>query len=514
VHEPEPVPSTTTATIRRALFLAAFVAVSSAYVLTLDYQSLNPDELFSIYLAKQDHSFISGYAWRADTNPPLHALLLKTWCSVFGYSAAATRALSLLAVFAATAVVFRIARACGPQPLRHRASSALLFLASTTVAFYGLDTRPYALWLLFVSISTLGLVKLAASFRADDEQGLARLAPAGLAYVIGAVAGLYTHVTTLPYVAAANVAVCWMWARDRRSRAWPKVLLWCALQAVILVAILPQLFISASQIHSHILDWIPPTTVAGFPRPIVELIAGNYAGKRLLVVGPLVFVAIGLWLCAGWHGRKSTAPLQLLFILSASGFVIVVVLSLARPIYVAHTLAWMLIPMSIVTAPSTISPDRRWVLVSARMLIILSAINTGWYLWGTPQYPWREFLAEAKPRVRPTDVVVLVGNAPVTEIAYYLPEQLESTRRWVPEGYPRFEQTSSVLDDRIFAAPPVSVAELRRDLEEGMAVWLVQRDAVSLVAQVDTAFEHEIGATATVTSQWSYGTISLRRYSR
>jgi len=501
-----------TPTLRRALFFSAFVAVVAAYVLTLDYQSLNPDELFSIYLAKQDYSFISGYAWRADTNPPLHTLLLKMWCGVFGYTAPATRALSLLAAFAATAVVFRIARACAPQPLAHRAWSSLLFLVSTTVAFYALDTRPYALWLLFVSISTLGLVKLVASFRADDEPRLAQLAPAGLLYVIGAVAGVYTHVTTLPYVAAANGVVLWLWARDRRSRAWPRVLPWCALQGVILVAIVPQLLISASQVHSHILDWIPPTTVTGIPRPIVELIAGNYAGKRLLVVGPLVLVTIGLWLAFGWRGRNSTAPQQLLFVLSASGFVVVLGLSLIRPMFIAHTLAWMLIPMSVVNGPQTVWPERRQALVSAWALVVLSAINTGLYLWKTPQYPWREFLAEAKPRFHPTDVVVLVGSAPVTEIAYYLPEQLGNTRRWLPEGYTRYEQTSSVLDDRIFAALPVTVAELRRDLEEGKAVWLVQRDAASLISQVDTAFENELGATASVTSQWSYGTISIRRY--
>jgi len=50
------------------------------------------------------------------------------------------------------------------------------------------------------------------------------------------------------------------------------------------------------------------------------------------------------------------------------------------------------------------------------------------------------------------------------------------------------------------------------DLVRERMKGLVQRDQKPAISQVDTAFENEIGAAARVTSQWSYATISIRRY--
>ena len=500
------------AAIRKNIGVLALVGLSLTYALSLDYVSLNPDELFSIYLAKQDLSFICGYAWHADTNPPLHTLLLKAWSGLFGYSATSTRALSLLAALGAAAVVDGIARVCAPRSFRHRVLPSLIFLLSTTVAFYALDTRPYAIWLLFVSLSMLGLAKFDLLFRDDPRPQTRRVLLAGLLYASGAILGVYTHVTTVPYIAAANVTFLWMWLRRRPSRSLPELVVWGALQVAIVLAILPQLLVSMSQLDSHILDWIPPTKAASLPRPIVEVIAGNYAGHRLIVVIPLLLVTIATWLMVGFRQRKDDAPLELLFLLSASGFVVILALSLVRPLLVAHTFAWILIPISLVNASATTWKNRRFADVAAWVLIVSTGINTGWYTWKTPQYLWREYLAEASSRIGPTDVLVVVGNTPITELAYYLPEQLGKTRRWVPAGYTRYEQTSAVIDDRVFAAQAISGAELRHDLEAGRTVWLIERDAPFLVAQVETAFAGEVGALARPASQWRYGTISMTQY--
>ena len=341
--------------IRRRAWMVALAALTSPTASRSITRSLfNPDELFSIYLAKQDWNFILGYAWHADTNPPVHTVLVKLWSQAFGYSEIAATVVSLLGTAAAVPVVFSIARACRLQSFRHRALSSLLFLLSTTVAFYSLDARPYSIWLLFTSVSMLGLVKLGTLLRAAESPPAKQIVLASLLYAVGAVAAVYTHLTTVPYIAAGNVTFLWMWLRDRPSRALPKLLIWGALQAALLLAILPQLLISASQLDSHILDWIPPTKVANLPRPVVEVIAGNYSGNRLIVVVPLVLVTIGTWLVTGWRQRRVGTPLELLFILSASGFVVILVLSLVRPLLVAHTFAWLLIPVSVVNAsPST-----------------------------------------------------------------------------------------------------------------------------------------------------------------
>ena len=108
--------------------------------------------------------------------------------------------------------------------------------------------------------------------------------------------------------------------------------------------------------------------------------------------------------------------------------------------------------------------------------------------------------------------MVLVGSTPITEIAYYLPEQLEKMHRWVPEGHTVYEQTSTVMDNRIFKAPTVSEAELRSALEEGTTVWLVERDPAPVIMRVETAFASKVGAAGRRAAQWRYGTISITQY--
>jgi len=93
-----------------------------------------------------------------DTNPPLHYVILKIWMDWFRYSESTARSLSLLATAISAGAVFAMAQGCTPGVKAFPILAAMLFLLSAYIAYYAIEARPYALWIMFVAIATVGLL--------------------------------------------------------------------------------------------------------------------------------------------------------------------------------------------------------------------------------------------------------------------------------------------------------------------------------------------------------------------
>ena len=407
------------------IVITSCVLLIVVYALSLSHMSLNTDELDSIYVARQDWHYVLMHR---DTNPPLHYVVLKIWMDWFRYSESTARSLSLLATAISAGAVFAMAQGCTPGVKAFPILAAMLFLLSAYIAYYAMEARPYALWIMFVAIATVGLLGYLRQLHQGRRLRTAEMVLPGVLYVAGAIAAVYTHLTAIPFIAAANVTFIYGWLRHDPLRTKSAAAAWSALQLIVLLSILPQLLISRSQVNSKALDWIPPTSLASVLRTCIEAVAGNYASSRLWVVAPLVFLTVALFLIAGRQHFRRDGGLHDLLVLIAAGMLVTIGLSFFRPILVAHTVVWMLAPISIVIASLIARSEHRLQKLALAALVLLMAVNTALFLWKTPQHPWREFLAVMKSSLRPTDVVAAVWKTPITELAYYLPESLGTSR--------------------------------------------------------------------------------------
>lgn len=132
------------------LAIALTVVAALLRVHDLGTQPVWLDEAFSALVIDRP-SLLSVLS--AESNPPLYFVLLKAFCSIFGDSPDALRALSsLFSVTAVTCVVFYAARAIG----KRFAIGAGLFLAFSPYSlYYAQEARPYSLLILLLLLTLL-----------------------------------------------------------------------------------------------------------------------------------------------------------------------------------------------------------------------------------------------------------------------------------------------------------------------------------------------------------------------
>lgn len=114
------------------------------------------DEAISVGIASRPIPQIPHYL-RADGSPPLYYVLLHYWMRQFGTSVVATHTLSLLFSLAAIPVAWWCCRALfGPKPAR---LAAFLAAVSPWLAYYGTETRMYALVAVLAMLAVTGFVR-------------------------------------------------------------------------------------------------------------------------------------------------------------------------------------------------------------------------------------------------------------------------------------------------------------------------------------------------------------------
>jgi 4-amino-4-deoxy-L-arabinose transferase-like glycosyltransferase len=161
------------------------LAAAVGFVLKLVHSSLRPfwfDELFTFYIARLPHIGQLFQAIPADGNPPLNYLLARLCLRLFGETELATRLPSILAFAAGMlAVYFFVRRRCGAVP----ALFGMFTLATSEIATFGSEARPYALLLGFTGMTMV-------SWQAATEEGRARLIPL-IGVAVGIAGAIASH---------------------------------------------------------------------------------------------------------------------------------------------------------------------------------------------------------------------------------------------------------------------------------------------------------------------------------
>jgi hypothetical protein len=442
-----------------ALWLCCLAAALAGEAGLLDHLSLSYDELFSIYFAEQGPGFLLGPGWHQETNPPLYFLLLDGWIGLFGDSAVAVRALSLLAGAATIWVVFRIAQALG---LRQGAwLAAALFPTSALAARYAVMARPYALWLLAVALALLALIE--ASRAATPR----RLAAWALAFAAAALAALYLHNATLVFLVVAEAAFLLDWLLRRRTE--PRLLLAWLVPQLVLVAALPQLLILFGQRNSANIAWIPPLDMLGVIQIGLELLSGrpypfgSFQAPAFLMTLALLLVLVPL------RARRDQLVVSSLVPLG-------VALLIAAGLLLPRSALWLLLPLAVLQGAAIESLRTRWLrLALGGAAVLLAGLNTAACLWEYDPEPWRDFLGIVEAERRPEDVIVLMNGAPATALRYYQVGAGAAVYRWDATEIDAPGTAIRGMDDHVMLLPSIDGNGIEGLLRDGHGVWLIRR---------------------------------------
>lgn len=370
--------------------LVGLVAVSTAVFVEAIGTHYWIDEALSVGLARHDLVEIPSLLLR-DGSPPLWYLLLHGWMLLFGTSAVATHALSLVFAVLTVPVAWYVARRLfGDRAAWLTASVAAV---NPFVTHFASETRMYSLVVL------LGLV-VAGTFVAafvDDEPGAARW------FGVSLVALLYTHnwgiyTAIACVVALAPVVVA---ARHRRSLLRRAALTF----ALVAVAYLPWVPALLSQVQNTGAPWSFTPSL----RDVVRELAAIFRDERILGV---IVLAAGAGLAPLVRSRQSrdTLAVAALGTIAAVPVGIGWVVAHVEPSWATRYLAVVVGPLLLVVgvglARARIVGVAAIVLMALLVLQPVTRLN-GRHLPVDAKSNARDVAERVAPRLRAGDLVVV-----------------------------------------------------------------------------------------------------------
>ncbi len=216
-----------------AALLVLTVLAGWLRVWNIGAQSLWFDEVFSRNVAvDSDIGSILRNGVAGDVHPPLYFILLNGWVRLTGDSEIGLRMLSVLLALLSLPAFYHLARLMFGE----RAGLIALGLAvlSPFQTYYAQEARQYALSITCAAWASVGLIRLLRG----KKYGAA-------IYVIGALAGLYTHYFTGLLLIAVHL---WLVVDPEARRLWrSERRRWLIADATIAILFLPQLIVFVSQ---------------------------------------------------------------------------------------------------------------------------------------------------------------------------------------------------------------------------------------------------------------------------
>lgn len=450
----------TTAQTRFVPLVIAIAAVAVFLrVFHLDYLSLWSDELFSRYyydLFGPAYMVTSGLT--IEPTPPLYYFILEPWMKLFGHTAIALRALSVVASLIALPLVYAVAREVSNRSVA--LVSIALFALSPLAIYFSQEARVYMMTVIPACLMLLGVARyLRRAYKTDL-----------LMYGITAVIALYSHATMVFLVAACNLVVfayLLLTPSPQRGSAIGK---WVAVNAVVGLLWLP-LLVSMLSIGKHGtgLSWIPPLRLWDILSTLTGLMTGVATPYRLpgVELTGLTFLVVGAAVAMSGMPRRTLA---VAVGIPAAFFALVVIASLRQPILLTRILCWITVPLCITLAYAVVTPSR--VRNAALGMVVLTfAVGLFYQLFHADgaKPPYREIFEQTRTQLLQADEVV---NAPYTSsliLNYYVPD-LTTARKWSEPSVSGIEANAMV--DKL-GTPRMNVQQVRADIKDGKTVWLL-----------------------------------------
>ncbi len=389
----------------------------------LGAQSFWNDEGNSARLSERTFNLIiEGTA--SDIHPPLYYLLLHGWRQLAGPTEWGLRAFSAFTGVLLVTAVGAFARTIQPHGRNRDAVvvvAVLLTAVNPALIYYSQETRMYAL---------LGLLAVLSAWALWNWQlaaGRARLAWA-VAYVLLAVAGLYTHYFFPAVLLAQNLVVLGWLVMGGRAQGWQTavrrlLLPWVGMMLAVLLLYTPWLPIFSQQFGA---DDLPERgTLGAFMLTAVSwmtfgstIAAETVRWAVVIVVGLLV---VGAW--GGWRWVWGTAvclivPLLLMYVAGTVQPAYLKFLLVAVPFFL------VLLATAVTSPPKKLPPAILLILLTAALMPgTFSSLRN---LYTNPAY--------ARADYRGIAARILADNHPGAGIILNAPNQWEVFTYYYPEA--------------------------------------------------------------------------------
>jgi mannosyltransferase len=359
----------------RCFSLALLIAASAAIrFLFLARKPFWFDECFSVEVARLDWANFLHLLWWREANMSLYYLLLRIWLR-FGHTEFFIRSLSVLIAATTLPAIYWLARLLYDR--RVAVSAAALFTFNAYGVRYAQEARSYAL---FVLLATLSSGFLVAYVREPVRRNR-------LGYVLFSVLAVYAHFYALLLVAAQWLALRQFGGsaggpdRSKQSVA-PLAAPLRGAWITIGFAVSP-LLVFVAKTGAGPIRWIPRPGL----RDVLEFyehLAGGGNWTLLIVCAAACTAATlptgrQLW---ARHQSWETWRIHFLLVWLFFPVALTVLLSIARPVFLARYMIFCLPPLLILMAAGLARLPRSWLLAAALAGILLLATQGIFFVYG------------------------------------------------------------------------------------------------------------------------------------
>ena len=428
-------------------------------VVHLGSLSLWSDEIFSRYYYDL---FGPGFLWtqglRVEPTPPLYYMVLEAWMQAFGGSEVALRSLSVCGSMLALPLVYLLGRELGMQ--RGAVLAAFLFAICPFALYFAQEARVYALALVPTSLALLGVAIVLREPRSVAGY---------TCYGVGALLCLYFHATLVLFVAACQATMLPGLVSTKGRARWAGPVRWLLTNAIVALAALPYLLALPAASHAGGLDWMPPLTVRSIVSSLVRLVGGMLT-PPVAPGAELTMLVLGLLAVSVWVSPPSRRTVLLLLLIPGLYFVLVLSVSLVRPILLPRTLGWMVVTLCLLAA-RRMESHRTLELLQTGSVTATFLIGLVWQvgLAGGTKEPWRDAIGSLDPGLRTTDLVVMSPRSNPMILSYYGPPDLQGVRLWDAQLRPTIDTAAAAR----LAVRPISEAEILNQIEAGRSVTVI-----------------------------------------
>ena len=416
--------------------------------------SLWTDELFTRFYP----DIGLGYLWtdglRTEPTSPLYYTLIWAVEHTLGSSAWAIRLPSVAASLVCLWLAYRLAAELFGRTAPALLAALLLALAPFEV-FVAQEARAYALQGAALALALLGFARLL------------RGASGSWLYGAGATLAIWLHPTSVVAIAAFNATA--LLSALGRSRLLDRAALlrWIGLNAIVAALCLPLLPALLSPTGVAATSWIPAVTRWSVEGLLAVTLGGAGLGPNVLRIAEIGLPLLAaLFLLPPWRPDRRTASVLLL--VPGLAFLLMLGISLHRPILLSRTVAWMLAPLCVALGDVL---TRRPKPVALAVVVVLAAAQVLQLarLDGLREN-WRGFLSSL-PGLSPPALVVLAPHTSPAALAVYAPDAGVPVR--IDAGGPPTPETT--IMPRLFDTPAISAAEFAAAVAAGLPVWLIYR---------------------------------------
>lgn len=399
----------------------------------LGYQEVWMDEAFSALITQLDGSRFLA-ALQLESNPPLYFVLLKGFAAIFGYSATAMRALSVVISVGTVAVVlFYGARLVGQ---RFAMGAGLLLALSPYSLYYAQEARGYSLLFLLV------LVAILSAYDAITTRSKKAIWLSGFCVL----AAGFTHYFAAIALAPLPLFLIWRYLKHESERSTVRSLIVAYLGAALLCGMwmLPRLTNRSVDPQSWVaLQWSHLDKLWVLPKSLLVLLLGSSQGmtplfmkQDTLLVQPMMLTVVaslaaaGLLVLALMRAQRVTGIHLVVAMLMPIGFLYAV--SFFKPLYVvgrydAVAFPWLILLAGWVATRSANLPQLARPAWVALVLLLLGGMLYKDALHLTAGRTYHDFDAARSAdlmdeSVADGDVLVFTGMRG-TSVLYYLSQK-------------------------------------------------------------------------------------------